>query len=124
MSERILIAKELGNLFSVIAHQDRIRIIEELGIGEKDVQSLSELLGVSPSRMSQHLSKLKSLKIVDERREQKHHFYRLHNPTFAKWVLSGLEYSELSVVNPERLTLVAKKAKTKWLKAKPTKKLE
>ncbi len=118
MSERLLVAKELGNLFSTIAHQDRIRIIEELGVGEKDVQSLSELIGISSSRMSQHLSKLKSIKLVEERRDQKHHFYRLQNPSFANWILSGLEYSELSVVNPEKLNQVANKAKNKWLKPK------
>jgi len=114
MNEDLIVAKELGSLFSTIAHHDRIRIIEELGNGEKDVQSLSEILGISSSRVSQHLAKLKSLKLLTERRDHKHHFYSLSNPALAKWILMGVEYSELFAVNPQRLKQVLNKSGNRW----------
>ena len=40
MPDRQIVSKELADLFKIIAHPDRIRIIEELGHGEKDVNTL------------------------------------------------------------------------------------
>ena len=39
MPNRVLIARELADLFKLLAHPDRIRLIEELGAGEKAVKS-------------------------------------------------------------------------------------
>ena len=41
MPSRQLVAKELGEVFKVLAHPDRIRLIEELRSGEKDVNTLA-----------------------------------------------------------------------------------
>ena len=69
MPSRILVAKELGEIFKVLAHPDRIRLIEELRAGEKDVNTLSERLELPSPRVSQHLSLLRLHRIVAERRE-------------------------------------------------------
>ena len=56
MPSRIVVAKELAEIFKVIAHPDRIRLIEELSKSECDVSTLASSLGLSGPRVSQHLN--------------------------------------------------------------------
>ena len=49
MPNRQVVAKELADIFKVIAHPDRIRLIEELRDGEQDVNSLAAALDL-PAR--------------------------------------------------------------------------
>jgi len=85
----------MASLLGVLAHPHRVRIIEELRNGEMDVNSLQDILEVSHSRVSQHLSVLRSHRIVIERREGRHVYYRLLHPGLAKWVLDGLVFLSL-----------------------------
>jgi DNA-binding transcriptional ArsR family regulator len=94
MPKRHLVAKELGRLFNVFGHPDRIRIVEELRDGERDVNGLQASLEVTHSRVSQNLAILRAHRLVAERREGRHVFYRLVNPDMARWVLEGLRFIE------------------------------
>ena len=94
MPGRILVAKELAEIFKLVSHPDRIRLIEELRSGEKDVNSLAVALGLSGPRVSQHLGLLRTRRIVSERREGRHHFYRLSQPEIAGWIVDGLAFLE------------------------------
>lgn len=92
MPSRAIVTKEMADLLSVLAHPHRIRIVEELRNGEMDVNSLQAILGVSHSRVSQHLSVLRLQRVVVERREGRYVFYRLLHPGMAKWLLDGCEF--------------------------------
>lgn len=94
MPDRKVIAEELADLFRLLGHPDRIRIIEELRKGEYDVGGLSQLLGISGSRTSQHFSLLKAYRLVEERREGRHHYYRLAQPDLAEWIIDALAFIE------------------------------
>ena len=94
MPSRQVVAKELAEIFGILAHPDRIRMVEELRIGEKDVSSLAKILGLETPRVSQHLRLLRMHGIVIERREGRHHFYHLNNPDMAAWILQGLTFIE------------------------------
>jgi len=65
MPSRVVVAKELAEVFKVIAHPDRIRVIEELSNGESDVNSLAQKLELAGPRVSQHLNQLRAGWIVD-----------------------------------------------------------
>jgi DNA-binding transcriptional ArsR family regulator len=91
---RQLVAKELAEIFKLMSHPDRIRLIEELKADEKDVNTLAEVLGLPGPRVSQHLSLLKLNRIVEERRDGRHHFYHLIQPDIADWVVNGLNFVE------------------------------
>jgi DNA-binding transcriptional ArsR family regulator len=80
MPKRQLVAKELAEVLRVIAHPDRIRIIEELRTGERDV--------------TQHLGLMRLHRIVEERRDGRHHFYSLIYPEIAVWIVEGLSFIE------------------------------
>ena len=92
MPVRDIASRELAKLFAVFAHPDRVRIIEELGGGEKDVNSIQAVLGVSHSRTSQNLAILRTNRVVIERRDGRRVFYRLAQPELAKWALDGLRF--------------------------------
>ena len=94
MPSRLVVAKELGNIFKVISHPDRIRLIEELRGAEKDVNTLAEELKLPGPRVSQHLSLLRAHRIVEERREGRHHYYHLIQPEIANWITDGLDFVE------------------------------
>ncbi|MEM7504734.1 MAG: metalloregulator ArsR/SmtB family transcription factor [Pseudomonadota bacterium] len=94
MPSRQLVAKELAELFKVVSHPDRIRMIEELRSGEKDVNTLMETLELPGPRVSQHLSLLRAHRFVEERRDGRHHFYHLTQPEIAEWIIEGLSFIE------------------------------
>jgi len=94
MPSRQVVARELSEIFKLIAHPDRIRVIEELRSAEKDVNSLAESLSLPGPRVSQHLSLLKAHRIVEERRDGRHHFYRLTQPEIAEWIVEGIAFIE------------------------------
>ncbi|MEM8772683.1 MAG: metalloregulator ArsR/SmtB family transcription factor [Pseudomonadota bacterium] len=92
MPSRQIVAKELADIFRVIAHADRIRLIEELRSGESDVNSLAEALELPGSRVSQHLSLLRAHRLVEDRREGRRHFYHLSQPEIAGWIVEGVDF--------------------------------
>ena len=94
MPSRQIVAKELSEIFKLMAHPDRIRIVEELKVEELDVNSLAEKLELPQTRVSQHLSLLRARRIVEERREGRHHLYHLIQPEIASWIVEGLDFIE------------------------------
>jgi len=94
MPSRQVIAKELSEIFKIIGHPDRIRLIEELRNGESDVNSLAGSLDLPGPRVSQHLSLMRAHRIVEERRDGRHHFYHLIQPEIAGWIIEGVDFLE------------------------------
>jgi DNA-binding transcriptional ArsR family regulator len=90
---------------TVLGHPQRIRIIEELRQGECAVKSLQERLGIRHSGVSQHLMVLRAHRIVAERRQGRHVYYRLRQPAMAAWLLDATEFLE-----PESQTLELREA--------------
>ena len=79
----------LAELLKALGHPDRVRLVEELGDHEQDVQTLSDTLGVRQARVSQHLAVLRANHIVEDRREGRHVLYRLVKPALAAWIMLG-----------------------------------
>ncbi len=94
MPQRRLVAGELARFLGVLAHPNRIHIVEELRGGERDVNALQEALGISHSGVSQHLSLLRAHRLVAERRVGRRVFYRLLQPVLAAWLTTGLNFIE------------------------------
>lgn len=92
MPQRNLATKALARIMSALSHADRLRIVEELREGERDVGTLAERIGSSAVRVSQNMAVLRAHNLVAERREGRHVYYRLAHPTLARWVLEGLRF--------------------------------
>ena len=96
---RSVAVDELATLMGVLSHPDRIRIVEALRGGEKDVNELTEELEIAQARVSQHLSLLRSHHIVNKRKEGRHSFYSLTHENIATWLAKGLDFIEAEVRN-------------------------
>ena len=94
MPARNVAAQELSKLMGVFSHAQRISIVEELQNGELDVNTLSQRLESSHSRVSQQLGLLRTHRLVAERREGRHVYYRLTQPKIARWLMGGLDFLE------------------------------
>lgn len=114
MPDRTFATKELAKFLGVLAHPERIRIVEELRNGELDVNSLQKLIGVAHSRVSQNLGILRSHRIVSERRAGRHVFYRLVQPRLAIWLRDGLSFLEREAELNDEIRIALERARERW----------
>ena len=66
-----------ANLFRVLGHPARVRILELLQDGERSVGHLQAELGLDSGGTSQHLAALRRIGLVDSRREGTSVYYRV-----------------------------------------------
>lgn len=72
------IAKDLVQLFKLLADETRLRILHFLlQEPELNVRTLCELLGQSQPAVSHHLALLRVAGLIESRRDGKHNFYRI-----------------------------------------------
>ncbi|MEZ0374861.1 MAG: ArsR/SmtB family transcription factor, partial [Candidatus Sericytochromatia bacterium] len=110
-----IVTEELATLLGILAHHDRIQIIEELYKGEREVKALQEKLQISHSRVSQHLSLLRSHKVVAERRQGRHVFYRLVKPELSLWLMEALKFIEFRLQHTDEILNAVESARNLWM---------
>jgi DNA-binding transcriptional ArsR family regulator len=109
-----MVAGELARFLGVLAHPNRVHIVEELRGGERDVNALQEALGISHSGVSQHLALLRAHRLVAERRVGRRVFYRLLQPALAAWLAAGLNYVEPEPEARHRLHVAVSQVRDMW----------
>ena len=95
MPSRLIVSRELADLLKLLAHADRLRLIEDLRHGEKDVSGIAQSLQLPATRVSQHLAQLRAHRLVEERRDGRNHFYRLAHAHLADWILDALPFVDI-----------------------------
>ncbi len=73
--------KKAAELFKILSVDKRIEIIELLKGGEKSVNDLAHILGVTQPAVSQHLRVLKAARLVEDERKGYRIFYSLNQKT-------------------------------------------
>ena len=79
-------ANEVADLLKTLSHPARLMIVCSLVEGEYSVGELEEKIGVHQPHLSQHLTVLRSSRIVETRRDGKQIFYRLTEDKAAQLV--------------------------------------
>ena len=69
-----------ANLFRVLGHPARVRILELLQAGEQTVGALQAELGLDSSGTSQQLAALRRIGLVQSRRDGTSVYYRVDDP--------------------------------------------
>lgn len=85
-------AQLIADLFSALSNKRRVVILECLAEGERSVGDLAGCERLTPStqaNMSQHLSILRHVGLVEERRDGNRTFYRLASPRIRELVRAG-----------------------------------
>src|SRR5476651_1706442 len=80
-----------ANLFRVLGHPARIRILEVLRDGERSVGALQLELGLDSSGTSQHLAALRRIGLVQSRREGTSVYYRVDDERVFDLLSAGRE---------------------------------
>jgi ArsR family transcriptional regulator len=95
-SDPVYVAK--AELFRVIGHPVRIRILELLSEGERTVGDLQARLALNSSGTSQHLAALRQHGLLDSRRAGTSVYYRLKDARISQllWVAREILASRLS----------------------------
>lgn len=107
-------AEQLALMLGVISHPVRLRIIEELRRGELDVHTLQEVLELRQSAVSHHLALLRAHRLVVERREGRHVYYRLRSPQIARWLVQGLKFLGEDRSETAKVRTAIKSARRAW----------
>ncbi len=69
-----------AELYKILGHPTRLRILELLRTGEKTVSELQQALDVESSSTSQQLAILRSHQLVDARKQGTNVFYTVRDP--------------------------------------------
>lgn len=67
-------------MLKLLANAKRLMILCHLVKGEKSVGQLADLVGLSPSALSQHLAKMRDLKMVEADKRGQMVYYHISNP--------------------------------------------
>jgi DNA-binding transcriptional ArsR family regulator len=73
-----------ARLLKALAHPTRLHIIELLRDRQPCVKVMEEILGLAQPNISQHLTMLRHLDIVEAKREGNQVCYRIKNPRVVK----------------------------------------
>lgn len=74
------ILRRAAEIIKLLGHPERLKIVEALEHGALSVTALCELCGLEQAICSQHLARLRAMKVVAARREGPRVIYRLVEP--------------------------------------------
>lgn len=113
MPSRKIVANELAHVLRQISHPDRIRLLLKLQAGEQTVNELGDILEISSTRVSQHLSVLRAVALVETTTHGQKRVYRLAQPELAAWLIEGIDFiaNRLSRATPADVA----RAKQLWV---------
>jgi len=77
LQQMAMAADQASSLMKTLGHKDRLMILCLLADGEKSVGEIANLLEISQSPLSQHLSRMRKEELVDTRREGQTIYYSL-----------------------------------------------
>jgi DNA-binding transcriptional ArsR family regulator len=77
-------AEEAARVLAAMANAKRLMALCHLLEGEKSVGQLAELVGLAPAALSQHLARMRDLRLVETRRDGQTIHYRLASAEVAE----------------------------------------
>ena len=98
--------EKLNRLIAVtkaLSDENRVRVLMALKDREICVCQLVELLGLSPSTVSKHLSILEQAGLLIRRKEGKWHYYRLTDPSRSPISAMAIEWVKQSLNNDSHI---------------------
>ncbi len=99
---RLLFA-QFAAVAKALANEHRLMLLQLLAQGERSVETLAELSGLSVANASQHLQHLRRIGMVTARREGKRILYRLADDVVVALLSSLRQVAERNVAEVQRL---------------------
>lgn len=95
--------ERLVEVFKVLGDTTRLKIVKLLSERELRVGEIVEILGLAQSSVSQHLARLRSAKLVNERREGQVVYYTLNWDNFLAFEQSCKRFMESELASVETM---------------------
>ncbi len=76
-------AEEAARVLATLANGKRLLALCHMREGEKSVGQLADLVGLAPSALSQHLARMRDLRLVETRRDGQTIYYSLASAAVA-----------------------------------------
>ncbi|MBI2921803.1 MAG: helix-turn-helix transcriptional regulator [Planctomycetes bacterium] len=86
------VLRDLADVFSVLGHESRLKIVAALSRQEATVNDLAAAVDMTVSALSHQLSKLRDLRIVRTRREGRSVWYAIDDQHVADLLARGIEH--------------------------------
>ncbi len=93
-----------SDLFRLLADPTRVKLLCALLQGESSVSRLAELVGASPTAVSQHLSRLRWAKLVRVRRQGTFAYYSAADEHVARLLVEALSHADHRMTDLTDLT--------------------
>lgn len=87
-------AQIAADTFRMLSDPTRVKILWSLLQEESNVNALAELVGASPTAVSQHLSKLRLAGLVESRREANFAYYSARDAHVHRLLAEALSHAE------------------------------
>lgn len=84
--------KSLADFFGALSDSTRIRLVTALSISSMCVTDLSQLLGINQTTVSHQLRNLRTIGVVDYRRQGKVLFYYIKNKAVLDIMMSATHF--------------------------------
>jgi len=94
-----------ANLFRVLGHPARVRILELLQAGEQTVGALQAELGLDSSGTSQQLAALRRIGLVQSRRDGTSVYYRVDDPRVFDLLAAGRDIISRQIAEQQSILL-------------------
>ena len=93
----------LADVAKALANGNRLELLELLAQGERSVDSLAQLTGLSVANTSQHLQHLRRAGLVTARKENRHVFYSITDKTVMTLLVTLRQTAERNFAEMDRL---------------------
>lgn len=93
---KLAIFEQLAEVARVLGHAHRLDLLEHVAQGERPVEALAKLAGLTLANASQHLQQLRRAGLVASRREGKHVLYRIGDGPVQPLLAALRAYGEAS----------------------------
>jgi rhodanese-related sulfurtransferase/DNA-binding transcriptional ArsR family regulator len=94
---------QIARIGKAVGHGHRLELLEYLAQGERTVETLSKLTGLSVANTSQHLRAMRQSGIVEARKQGLYVYYRLADDEVVRLLDSMRKLAETHLADVERL---------------------
>lgn len=95
--------QQFASVARILGHADRLELLEHLGQGERSVETLAQICGLSIANASQHLQQLRRVGLVASRRNGKYVLYRLADDDAVTLLASLRRVAERGMAEVDRI---------------------
>jgi ArsR family transcriptional regulator, lead/cadmium/zinc/bismuth-responsive transcriptional repressor len=85
-------AAHVAELFRAFSDTSRVRILSALVDGEKNINTLAGIVGISESAVSHHMRGLRQMRLVKARRDGKEVYYSVDDPHIIALFQQGVRH--------------------------------